>query len=74
MNTHDMIELPQGYAERPFDYSGDLYTEGQVRAIIAQARADLIAEIHERVTDRAVAVETLVQRPVVRLTHGRKRK
>ena len=33
MNTHDMIELPQGYAERPFDYSGDLYTEGQVRAI-----------------------------------------
>jgi hypothetical protein len=25
------------------------------RAIIAQARADLIAEIHERITDRAVA-------------------
>lgn len=37
MNTHD-IELPQGYAERPFDYSGDLYTEGQVRAIVEADR------------------------------------
>jgi hypothetical protein len=32
------IELPQGYAERPFDYSGDLYTEGQMRAAIEADR------------------------------------
>lgn len=38
MNTHD-IELPQGYAERPFDYSGDLYIEGQMRAIVEANRA-----------------------------------
>jgi len=38
MNTHDMIELPQGYTERPFDYSGDLYTEGQMRAAIEADR------------------------------------
>jgi len=38
MNTHDKIELPQGYAERPFDYSGDLYTEGQMRAAIEADR------------------------------------
>ena len=37
MTTHDIdIELPQGYAERPFDYSGDLYTEGQMRAAPAR--------------------------------------
>src|SRR5690606_26260007 len=38
MSTHD-IELPQGYAERPFDYSGDLYIEGQMRSIIKANRA-----------------------------------
>lgn len=38
MNTHD-IELPQGYAGRPFGYSGELYTEGQMRAAIAAAIA-----------------------------------
>ena len=32
--TDREIELPQRYAERPFDYRGDLYSEGQVRAII----------------------------------------
>lgn len=37
MTTHK-IELPQVYAERPFDYSGDLYTEGQMRAIIEADR------------------------------------
>src|SRR5690606_9899496 len=37
MNTHD-IELPQGYRDRPWDYDGDLYTEGQVRAIIEADR------------------------------------
>ena len=42
MSTHD-IKLPQGYAERPFDYSGDLYIEGQVRAII-EANHALLAE------------------------------
>ena len=53
MNTHD-IELPQGYAERPFDYWGDLYTEGQVRAAIeadqpgAQQDAEKQAAIRER--------------------------
>ena len=36
-------ELPQGYAERPFDYYGDLYIEGQVRAIIKANRA-LVSE------------------------------
>lgn len=37
MNTHD-IELPQGHTERPFDYWGELYTEGQVRAAIEADR------------------------------------
>ena len=41
--TDREIELPQGYAERPFDYSGDLYIEGQVRAIIKANRA-LVSE------------------------------
>lgn len=36
-DNHD-IELPQGYRDRPFDYSGDLYTEGQVRAIVKADR------------------------------------
>lgn len=43
MTAHDKIELPQGYAERPFDYSGDLYTEGQMRTIIEDNR-NLVAE------------------------------
>ena len=42
--SNDDVELPQGYAERPFDYSGDLYIEGQVRAIIKANRA-LVSEL-----------------------------
>lgn len=48
MSAHG-IELPQGYAERPFDYSGDLYIEGQMRAYaranVARAIAAKDAEI-----------------------------
>lgn len=58
MSTHD-IELPQGYAERPFDYSGDLYIEGQVRAIIEANRA-LLAE-NEQLKEEMVALEDEVE-------------
>ena len=46
MNTHD-IELPQGYAERPFDYWGELYTEGQVRAAIEADRKRIKQELEK---------------------------
>lgn len=48
MSTHE-IELPQGYAERPFDYSGDLYIEGQVRAIIEATRALVSATLQAEI-------------------------
>lgn len=58
MSTHD-IELPQGYAERPFDYSGDLYIEGQVRAIVEANRALVSATLQAEIESLRAEVERL---------------
>lgn len=58
MSTHD-IELPQGYAERPFDYSGDLYIEGQVRAIVEANRALVSATLQAEIEALRAEVDAL---------------